>query len=203
MYKIFSGGKCIVIVDKPIAAEKNKVKTIIYKSAQQLHQEYKQLIASSKYSKLFVVGNEELVWNVFRSLFLFIEASGGVVRNSEGKLLMIYRNKHWDLPKGKMEPGEIPDQTAVREVEEECGVTGLTITRDLLQTYHIFFQNHHECIKRTYWFEMNCKDTNQPKPQLEEGITKVEWMSKEEVQKVRDAMFLSLQDVLNAASFLS
>lgn len=203
MYKIFSGDKCIVIVDKPIAAEKNKIKTVIYKSAQQLHQEYKQLIASSKYSKLFVVGNEELVWSVFRSLFLFIEASGGVVRNGEGKLLMIYRNKHWDLPKGKMEPGEIPDQTAMREVEEECGVTGLTITRDLLQTYHIFFQNHHECIKRTYWFEMNCKDTNQPKPQLEEGITKVEWMSKEEVQKVRDAMFLSLQDVLNAASFLS
>lgn len=203
MYKIFSGDKCVVIVNKPISVEKSKVKTIIYTSAQQLHEEYKKLTSSFKHHTLYVVGNEEVIWNVFRSFFLFIEASGGLVFNKEGKVLMIYRNKHWDLPKGKMEAGEIPDQTAIREVEEECGVKGLTITRDLLQTYHLFFQNNHECIKRTYWFEMKCKDTNPPVPQHAEGITKAEWMSREEVQKVRDQMFLSLQDVLNAASFLS
>lgn len=30
----------------------------------------------------------------------------------------------WSLPKGHIEPGETPEQTAVREVHEETGITG-------------------------------------------------------------------------------
>ena len=50
-----------------------------------------------------------------------IYASGGVVFNNN-KLLMIYRNGFWDLPKGKMEINESELDCAVREVEEEGGV---------------------------------------------------------------------------------
>ncbi len=32
--------------------------------------------------------------------------------------------RRWQLPKGHIEEGETPEQTAVREVEEETGVTG-------------------------------------------------------------------------------
>lgn len=38
-------------------------------------------------------------------------------RNRHGKL-------EWCLPKGHVEPGETPEQAAIREVEEEAGVTG-------------------------------------------------------------------------------
>jgi 8-oxo-dGTP pyrophosphatase MutT (NUDIX family) len=109
---------------------------------------------------------------------------------------MIYRNGYWDMPKGKMEAGETPAQTALREVEEECGVKNLKIVKPLISTYHIFSQNKKECIKRTYWFEMTCRDPNKPIPQKEEGILEARWAPKEEVKKNIEKMYLSLQDVV-------
>lgn len=38
-------------------------------------------------------------------------------------LLRVFR--HWDFPKGLMEPGETPKQTALREVREESGIADL------------------------------------------------------------------------------
>jgi 8-oxo-dGTP pyrophosphatase MutT (NUDIX family) len=160
------------------------------------------LIHSNDFLNLFIVGNEETVWAAFRSLFVYIEAAGGLVFNPSNELLMIYRNNHWDLPKGKMEKGELNHQTALREVEEECGITNLTITKQLTNTYHIF-NNHAETIKCTYWFKMKCDDTLLPTPQTEEGIEKAQWMNQTAVQQVYSDIFLSLKDILTEASFLS
>src|SRR3569833_145078 len=63
----------------------------------------------------------EYLKKVTRSITL-IEAAGGVVENDKGDLLFIYRNIKWDLPKGKLEIGEMKKVGAVREVEEECGI---------------------------------------------------------------------------------
>ncbi|WP_175985390.1 NUDIX hydrolase [Microbacterium tenebrionis] len=56
-----------------------------------------------------------------------VYAAGAVVwRQTEGKLriLLIHRTKYRDvtLPKGKVDPGEMLAQTAVREVHEETGI---------------------------------------------------------------------------------
>jgi ADP-ribose pyrophosphatase YjhB (NUDIX family) len=203
MYKVFAGEKCIIISGKETEKVSGSSKMVRFSTAEELHKEYKQFSRSASLKKLVVTGNEAKAWTVFRSLFAYIEAAGGVVRNEKGELLMIYRNKHWDLPKGKMEKGETSDQTALREVEEECGVKDLKITNELILTQHIFFQDKYECIKRTYWYEMNCSDKSKPKPQAKEGILKAEWMSKEEVKKVWNKIYPSLQDVITAASFLS
>ncbi len=182
---------------KEIKSDAKSSKVISFTSAEALHEEYKQFERSSKFQTLIVVGDEEQTWTVFRSLFSYIEAAGGIVLNSKGDLLMIYRKQHWDLPKGKMEAGESPDQTALREVEEECGIKKLKIVRPLASTYHIFFQNNNNCIKRTYWFEMSCQDTVKPTPQKEEGILEAKWMSKTEVKKIVGKVYLSLRDVLD------
>ena len=42
-------------------------------------------------------------WEEFCSQFTLIKAAGGLVYNQENKLLMIFRNGKWDLPKGKVE----------------------------------------------------------------------------------------------------
>ena len=54
--------------------------------------------------------------------FTVIKAAGGFVVNDEDQLLMIHRRGAWDLPKGKIEPGETPEKAAIREVGEECGI---------------------------------------------------------------------------------
>lgn len=57
-----------------------------------------------------------------------VRAFGGVVweRNSDGTLLLavVHRPRYddWSFPKGKVDPGEEPEQTARREVDEETGL---------------------------------------------------------------------------------
>lgn len=53
----------------------------------------------------------------------FIQNSGCVIVR-EGKLLVLFKIKHshYELPGGKMEPGETIQQTAIRETKEEIGV---------------------------------------------------------------------------------
>ena len=56
-----------------------------------------------------------------------IYAAGAVCwRMSKGEieLAMVFRTKHkdWTFPKGKVDPGELLPETAVREVEEEAGI---------------------------------------------------------------------------------
>lgn len=196
MHKIFAGEKCIVISSKVGKRDEKSSKVIVFSSAEVLHKEYGQFIRASKLKTLYVIGEEEKAWRVFRSLFNYIEAAGGLVLNPKGELLMIYRNGHWDLPKGKMENGETPEQTAIREVEEECGIKQIKIVESLISTYHIFSQNRNNCIKRTYWFEMSSKDTSKPKAQEEEGIEEAKWMPAGELKKVMGKVYLSLQEVL-------
>ena len=42
--------------------------------------------------------------------------------NADAKTLLLRAYHHWDFPKGMLEPGEQPLQTALREVHEETGI---------------------------------------------------------------------------------
>ncbi len=57
---------------------------------------------------------------------VFVRAAGGFVSAPDGRMLLILRNGRWDLPKGKVEPGETLLQAALREVQEETGIHGLS-----------------------------------------------------------------------------
>lgn len=50
---------------------------------------------------------------------------GGIlVRETDGFVLLIqYYDGHWSFPKGRMEPGETEEATALREIAEETGLT--------------------------------------------------------------------------------
>ena len=49
---------------------------------------------------------------------------GIVVVNAAHEVLLCHATgtSHWDVPKGGMDPGETPLQTALRETREECGL---------------------------------------------------------------------------------
>ena len=134
--------------------------------------------------KVFI-NNEPVIitdcWEKFCSNYTLIKAAGGMVYNNKNQILMIFRNGKWDLPKGKIEDGENIEVCAIREVEEECGVEKLSIVKKIKSTYHTYKLNGKIILKHTSWFKMNTKYNSKLTPQLQEGITKVEWVSLSEV----------------------
>ncbi len=130
----------------------------------------------------FVHVSPSSFFETFKSAFVNIDAAGGVVFNREGEMLVIFRNGVWDLPKGKVDKGETTRRAAIREVMEECGITGLQIVKKLPSTYHIYQSPYKKTkgqwiFKETFWYEMKYSGHSQGTPQYEEGITETEWVS--------------------------
>ena len=140
---------------------------------------------SQKY-KVYINNTPKIIeenWQDFCSKFIIIEASGGLVFNKDEQILMIFRNGKWDLPKGKLEEGESIENCAIREVEEECGISNLQITEKLTDTYHIYKHKGKKILKRTFWFKMKSNFDGDLISQTEEGIMKVVWVERHEIQK--------------------
>lgn len=59
-------------------------------------------------------------------------SGGGIVVGPSRKILVVsQKGDSWSLPKGRLEPGENALQAAIREIEEETGITKLTLVRPL------------------------------------------------------------------------
>lgn len=127
-----------------------------------------------------------------------IDAAGGVVRDPDGRVLFIFRNGKWDLPKGKVEKGEEIRKAAIRECEEECGVRDLKIVRKLNPTYHMYILNEKLHLKTTHWFEMRIPQHQQVVPQMEEGITLVEWRSKRNWKEIYQNTYPGIYSILTS-----
>lgn len=128
--------------------------------------------------------DEKLIMKTLKAKIPVVKAGGGLVYNSKGEVLFIFRNGKWDLPKGGTEKNETMEETSIREVEEETGVTGLKITNKLQKTYHIFKRNGRYKLKVTYWYEMQTDFNGTPQGQEDEGIEKVAWIKPEEIPTV-------------------
>ncbi|WP_456421139.1 NUDIX hydrolase [Lutibacter sp.] len=181
MYKVFVNDCPIILTDnKKISTgfEKIDFKSVtIIKIVEDFFQ--------NKYKGIYLLCDNSLeeCWEQFKLKFTIQEAAGGKVLNVNNDVLFIYRFDKWDLPKGKLEKGESIEQCAIREVEEECGVTNLKIEKELQTTYHIFKHKNKTILKITYWFLMNTNFNGKLKPQLEEAITQVVFKNKEETKK--------------------
>jgi hypothetical protein len=121
-------------------------------------------------------------WHTFINTFHVVSAAGGLVLNPKKEILFIYRSKKWDLPKGRIEKGEFIEETAVREVEEECGIFNLKLIKPLITTYHVYYQDGMK-LKKTFWFLMTSNYDGVLVPQLEEGITQVVFKNEAAVTK--------------------
>lgn len=139
-----------------------------------------------------MIGDTEKTWKEFKKLFKTIIAAGGLVKNRDNKYLLILRNKKWDLPKGKRDKGEAVKDTAVREVEEECGVNKLKITGTLPCTYHIYELRGEMALKKTYWYKMSTTSDKKLVPQKEEGIEKAQWLRPTEIKRKKKEIYPSV-----------
>ena len=139
------------------------------------------------------------LWQKFKSEHEIVEAAGGLVSNSEDQILCIFRRGKWDLPKGKLESGETIEEAAIREVEEECGISGLTILNQLETTWHTYEERGKRILKPTYWFAMNHQGTDNLTPQVEEEITEVKWIENQKLAEIKTQSFRSLSPIFDQA----
>ncbi|MDA9878915.1 NUDIX domain-containing protein [Flavobacteriaceae bacterium] len=134
----------------------------------------------------------------FIKLFPKVEAAGGLVSHTDGKYLFIFRNGKWDLPKGKIEKKEIVLDAAVREVNEETGVSDLIVKKPLPRTYHIYKANGRYKLKLTHWFLMKTNYKAKLVPQIEENIQKAEWKSKDEISETLNNAYENIKIVVES-----
>ncbi len=137
------------------------------------------------------------LWLRFKGYFNIAEAAGGLVKHPSNNFLFIKRYGKWDLPKGHIEPGETPEECALREIEEECGITEMKIIKPLLPSYHTYQLNNVNYLKPTYWFLVDYRGPLIVNPNGEEGITDGKWMPPSSIQEIRSNTWTSLIDLLN------
>jgi 8-oxo-dGTP pyrophosphatase MutT (NUDIX family) len=137
----------------------------------------------------------DLVFKDFYTHFVAIEAAGGVVFNSKAELLLIRRLGKWDLPKGKIDAGENSDEAAIREVTEECSITGLQIEQRLTDTFHTYKMHNHRFLKTTHWYLMHTESTATPVPQTEEHITEAAWFNWKSLRADSLDTYLSIREL--------
>jgi 8-oxo-dGTP diphosphatase len=112
-----------------------------------------------------------------------ILAAGGIVWRKRWRsqyVAVIHRKRYddWTLPKGKVEPGEIIERAALREVEEEtfCRVKLLEFAG---QTSYVARDvNGQEVEKEVYYWNMRVRRKGRFKPNDE--ISQLLWLSPED-----------------------
>ncbi len=195
MYKVFVDNKVIHFTDayKKTKRVKENIVISVFEVASIPILEWRSSLSDSM--DLVVVSNDP--WSTLRSVFKdfdWVEAAGGLVRR-KNKFLLIHRLGMWDLPKGKIDPGETSEIAAVREVEEECGIRTPHLLEHLVTTYHTYEFRGKPTIKRNDWYLMDYTGPKQLKPQSEEDITDALWLSKREVRERLPLAYPSIRDV--------
>ncbi len=128
----------------------------------------------------------------FKIFFKFIESAGGIVFNKYGQILFLRKNQIWDLPKGKIEIGETPEEAALREVREETGLDSLTIVNSLPSSFHIFRRNTQNYLKKIYWYKMIYNGMAKPRPLRSEGIVEARWFDRDQIPFLLDRLHPNL-----------
>lgn len=130
-----------------------------------------------------------------------ISAGGVVYRHHDGQLqIQLIRDRYGKitLPKGKMEPGETIEQTALREIEEETGITGRIVEPIEIIKYQYHLQQQGKVDKEVHYYLVEAV-SGTLKPQIEE-INEVEWMTPSEaLAKQKDYGYDNNDSVLATA----
>lgn len=197
MYKVFFKDRVIFLGDK---SESMNFRCLVY-----LWTEGDNLEAivsdfdtdENKAALFFASEDTEALFAEFKNQFKYIEAAGGMVFNKENQVLTIHRLGKWDLPKGKVEKNETIAEAALREVEEECGISNLQLGDELESTYHTYWMNNTWMLKRSYWFRMTYSGQENPVPQTEEDIEKVEWLPTNQLEEFKANTYASILEVMN------
>lgn len=194
MYKVFIDQCPVVFINFENRDEKKN-----YYWIDELNFDELQLVVEKKDESTEIIVCCRNLKLEFESFFAGFErriASGGIVMNDRGHVLMIQREGFWDFPKGHVDPGEHLEETAVREVEEECGITDPIIGSFLIRTYHTYIYKGINVLKECVWFDMKYSGDESLVGQSEEGITDVRWCEVDFVRNQLGRTFGSINELI-------
>ena len=201
MYKVFFNDRTIYLDDTlPDISRVGQDYVCAFENITDLRPQVKQFLEPGKNGDLYIFHDDkDALFKTFSQCFKFIKAAGGLVKNNQGELLVIFRRGKWDLPKGKAEKGESPEKTAIREVQEECGLKGIKINHYLCSTYHVYVLDDQFILKMTDWFEMQYTGRDHPTPNTAEDITEVRWIKTGAVDEIFDNTYPSIKEVISGS----
>jgi 8-oxo-dGTP pyrophosphatase MutT (NUDIX family) len=131
--------------------------------------------------------------------FKIIQAGGGLVKNKEGEVLLIFRRGKWDLPKGKLDANESLEECALREVKEETGLTKIVAGKEIDTSYHTYVEFGKHILKESHWYHMRSNAKEILVPQVEEDITDIRWVKKQDLKNYFDKTFPAILALLKNA----
>jgi len=196
MYKVFFNQKPIVLTtDMIIPKEDSPLFYVKFTNKKFIV----QVLKTKKVKMLYLYhSKEEKLWYYFFNMFKLIEAAGGLVKNLKtNHFLFIFRNKKWDLPKGRINKNEEVKNAAIREIEEETGVQNLSIIKPLNTTYHIFKKNRKYRLKKTFWYLIHTNFNDELTPETKEGIEKAIWIDKKSIGSLKTKMYQNINLVIS------
>ncbi|MCC7245429.1 MAG: NUDIX hydrolase [Saprospiraceae bacterium] len=202
MYKVYHNGTPIFITNPAGAralgyiTDKNTF-VAPYVGKVKIIKNYLDKLDHSPNQRALVLFQEDVeqLWRDFQGCFKIIEAAGGYVLNQHDELLVFDRRGSWDMPKGKIDPGETPEQAAVREVMEETGLKNVDLGKFLLHTYHTYEQKDKRILKKTWWYHMRTTDTSVT-PQTEEDILEIRWVTPKPWLDSGVTVYSNIRDVI-------
>ncbi len=154
---------------------------------------------SSRFESIILYSNDVgTLFEDLKSLVMWIPAAGGVIENKDGQILLIFRKGYWDLPKGKLDSQETSKGAAVRECEEETGLSNLLLGKKIYETWHLYREkNNQRALKKTKWFAIQYNGDQLPIPQHEEGITEILWTTPENALS-KNPMYENIKSVIQS-----
>lgn len=181
-YKIYHKGTPVFLTTpegaQSLGFQPDKVTHVaLYVGKKKVMRQYLDLLDKNKNLRAVVLYHPdlEMLWADFQACFKVLEAAGGYVQNAQDELLVFYRRGSWDMPKGKIDAGETPEQAAIREVQEETGLVNVSLGPFLTHTYHTYDLKGQRILKKTWWYCMRTTDTLLV-PQTEEDIEEIHWV---------------------------
>jgi 8-oxo-dGTP pyrophosphatase MutT (NUDIX family) len=109
-----------------------------------------------------------------------ISAGGVLARPSDDRweVCMVRAGRYWGFPKGHVEAGESPEQAALREISEECGLPpeSLSIAARLPESEYVYRRAGRLMFKLVHHFLVTAPAGAELTPQAAE-IDQAEWFT--------------------------
>jgi len=109
------------------------------------------------------------------------KSAGAILFHGSQVLLLHYEAGHWGFPKGNIESGESEQQAALRELEEETGISQAALIPGFRETIEYFYRLKGKTVHKTVIFFL--AKTQQKEVKISHEHIGFKWLPQKEALK--------------------